>query len=277
MYIGILTNTLGLTSYTPPGYPSFHKWHLGIGGFMTSYNAQYYSGIGIRNQSFWTEAAKFAQYLQFALFTSYFLFIRNRTRKSLVTLLIIGVSFFLTFSVANFFSFLITLSLVSVAITSRPSALLRNVLIGAISFYGIFMFYTYTNQYELNSVMAKNTDRNIENRLTRFELAYKYGTESPFGNKKKAGDTEGAPGALGNLFLDGGIPLLIITAIFMTAFFVKLFKRITKSNYRIIYMSFAAYFIAFNWYGQYFEIYHLFLLSLFTTYFKYDEHNRSII
>jgi hypothetical protein len=276
LYFGAFLGIMKLWSYTPPGHSSLSKWSIGVGGFLNT-GASYYTGLSIRNQSYWSESSKFAQYLQFTLFAAYYFFIRNKSRRTLIYLFIISLSFLLTFSVANFFSLLITVSLFLILGSSNYKLLFGNLLVGVIGLYLILQFYELTNQYELNTVLAKNTGKNIENRLGRFELAYKYIVESPFGNKAKSNDTDGAPGALGNLLIDGGFPLLIGTILLMIPFFLKLIKLMRKGRYKLIYMSFVAYFIAFNWYGNYFEIYHLFLLALFTTYFKYDEHNLVII
>ena len=274
LYIGYLLGYMPVSKYILPGYQI--GTGMGFGGFLAE-RASFEQFLSLRNMSYWSEPAKFAQYLQLPIFLSIYKYSINKNLKNLFISVTIITAFLLTFSVANFFSVLIAYALYSVFLKVKISKFkIRYLLIGLILIFIIFKFYQLTNVEGKQYVFAKGTDSTLENRFERFSTVYNFINKTPFGDVSKSDATDN-PTAIGNILVIGGFPLLIIDLIIMIIFFINYNKHIRRSRYKIIFIIFINFFIAFIWYGNFHGLYFLFLISLYSTYIRYEKLNKSII
>ena len=275
LFIGFYLDYITPVKYIPPGYSAYNPHFHAFGGFIGEY-FHFETGISIRNQSYWTEPAKFAQYLQIPLFLSFYKLRLDKSFKNIFIFVTIFVAFILTFSVANTFSLFISITILNFYRIISYKRVLFNIILLGISIFLLFQFYDITNVESTRYIVAKETDEGFENRYERFSIIYNYITETPFGDKTKASST-GNPTALGNVFIDGGFPLVFLVFVIMFFFLKQYFLHIKRSNYKLIFISFISFFIAFNWYGGYFNLYFLFIICLFSTYIRYEKLNKRFI
>lgn len=275
-YFGYLAGIIKLRNYSyytyDPGYQTF----AGFGGF-----ARHFVGDFYRNQSFFKEPARFAQFLLIPMFVSlhnYFVQ-QNRRKRNLVILISIFGAFFLTFSVANFFGLLFGLLIYNMFNKKKNiqsnvflTIFLRLSIITIIT-YASFTLYTHSSindlAYVSGSILGKNLPKRFLERQDRFNVATSVLKEGNyFGDISIRKNWTRNPTAIGNIIIFGGIPLFVIVLIMVVPFYKNAIKNIRRNKTPLIYAGSIAYFVGFNWYGDYFEIIFLFQLILLTTLMK---------
>lgn len=269
-FFGYLLGFLNFISYTAPGFSSDNQTLVSFGGFISI--ADYVkSGFTIRNTSFWTEPAKFAQYLQIPLFFSLKNFFDRRSMKSLLKFSIIFVAFILTFSVANYYAILLALLIYFIFRKGKNLSLIFKIIMLLIIIISLNYFYLVTNKVETEIILGKRSSYAFDNRFERFSSALNFTIEQPFGDKRKTDSTGGTPTALGNALIDGGFFLVILIGLLMINFFKFYIKYLLSSRNSLKYVGYIAYFVAFNWYGNYFSNFYVFNLALFLTFIKHEK------
>ena len=256
-----------LKSYSPGDYR-----YLGIGGFI---DPDYMTGNIYRVESFWREPSRFAQFLQVPLFIAIYRFINKRVFGNMVVLTIIAVAFVLTYSVANYFSFIIALilffsisrkdTLGNIKVFRRMVSLASIVVL----VYLLTSFFTYTNTYKYQAskqVLEKRTSKQLVNRIERFVFASSVLDVSIFGDPTIRLNWDRNPSAIGMLFIWGGIPGVLLSFASSRIFYSLVIRSMRKSRYSIIYAGSIAFFIAFNWYGSYFDTYFIFIMAFLSSY-----------
>lgn len=256
-----------LKSYSPGDYR-----YLGIGGFI---DPDYMTGNIYRVESFWREPSRFAQFLQVPLFIAIYRFINKRVFGNMVVLTIIAVAFVLTYSVANYFSFIIALilffsisrkdTLGNIKVFRRMVSLASIVVL----VYLLTSFFTYTNTYKYQAskqVLEKRTSKQLVNRIERFVFASSVLDVSIFGDPTIRLNWDRNPSAIGMLFIWGGIPGVLLSFAYSRIFYSLVIRSMRKSRYSIIYAGSIAFFIAFNWYGSYFDTYFIFIMAFLSSY-----------
>ena len=264
LYFGFLFGNIDLKAKILPGSitPRMRGYFL---GYLDSVNKNF---LLLRNQSFWSEPAKFAQFLVIPLFITLKLYQNKKSIRNAIVLVTISLSFVLTFSVANFYGVIISLILFSFLVSTKFNSTSSNKqfvgIIGVIILLIIgFYFYEVTQESSTTNILGKNLSQHVDNREERFGIAVKTLDYSYFGDLKLYSNYHINTTAIGQLIMVGGIPAIIFITIAIYIFFKMIFKdiRIKKS---FIAASAIAFFIAFTWYGNYLGIYFIFILGYFT-------------
>ena len=193
----------------------------------------------------------------------------------MVVLTIIAVAFVLTYSVANYFSFIIALilffsisrkdTLGNIKVFRRMVSLASIVVL----VYLLTSFFTYTNTYKYQAskqVLEKRTSKQLVNRIERFVFASSVLDVSIFGDPTIRLNWDRNPSAIGMLFIWGGIPGVLLSFAYSRIFYSLVIRSMRKSRYSIIYAGSIAFFIAFNWYGSYFDTYFIFIMAFLSSY-----------
>ncbi len=277
-YIGIYTpNPYHLRTYDVGRFTE-----IGFGGFISG---DYSIGSIYRNESFWREPSRFAQFLQASLFLSLYQYIENKKFSNLLVLLTILSAFIFTFSVANyfavFFGFILFFFMArkDILIKIKTIRILLTPIIILILISGFISFYNYTETsiYETGSFLSKKTGKQLEERVIRLTYAASVLNDSFFGNPNIRDNWSRNPSALGMMIIWAGIPGVILAIMLSVVFFRLIFLQIRKSKYSIIYLGSITFFVAFNWYGSFFDNYFLFLLAFYLVVIKYDQQNQYIL
>jgi hypothetical protein len=255
---------------------------VGFGGFISG---NYSMGNLYRIESFWREPARFAQFLQASIFLSLHQYITKKSIKKLFVLITLITAFFLTFSVANLFAvffgliLFFTIARKDLLIKFRVLRKLSSPIFVVILIYGAFSFYNFTQSsiYDTGSFLSKKTDTQFENRLERFYYASSVLNTSFWGNPDIRLDWKRNPSAIGMMIVWSGIPGALLAIILSIVFFRSILIHIRKSKYSMVYLGSITFFIAFNWYGSYFDNYFLFIIALYLVMIKYDIHNKSFL
>ena len=241
------------------GFANCNEWHL------------------IRNQSYFSEPAKFAQFLQISLFLLFHKTFIDKNRKYLLKLIIISLAFFTTFSVANLFGLIFSLmffSIFSLKFNFKKFVVFL-LLIASLICVGK-LFYEATNISNRESVIAKNTDINFENRSMRFDVVLEAVKENPLGNVKTLSWFHSNPTLYGNILIKGGWPYLFLFILFITFFYIEFFSMVRKKNLFVLY-GFIGFFVAFSWYGSFLEGYFIFLIVIYLEIIRAEKNNNSIL
>jgi hypothetical protein len=274
--------------HTPSSYilktysPGDHRY-IGFGGFI---DPDYLSGNTYRVESFWREPSRFAQYLQVPLFIAIYSYIMKKNRANLLYLLVIALALFLTFSVANYFSILIAVILyfaVGKKSELRKYRLLkyiRNILAIPILIIILLAFFKVTDEggnIGTKTIFQKKTTAQLIKRIDRMDIASSVLEISIFGDPEIRNNWKSNPSAIGMIIIWGGIPALILSLIYSALFFRVVLNQIRNSVYGMIYLGSISFFIAFNWYGSYFDNYFLFLLAMYSQFEKDESSGRQFI
>jgi hypothetical protein len=239
-----------------------------------------------RNQFFYSEAGQFAQFLLVPLFLSFQKYKTYRNRVILIKLLVILLAFILTFSLANIFGMLIALSFYYFVQSSKRGTKIGfrfvNVILICLLVFSFYSIYKVSNVETGRSVVAKQTDRHIEDRGERIFFAFNVMEENILGNLKyrsKSTTTYLAKNrtALGNLALVGGLPCLVLVMIIIFIFFKSFMNYFKKSKLGYIYIGFLSFFIGNWWYGDWIGSFFIFYIALYSTYFKYENLSKNIL
>ena len=261
---------LGLYSmnyYTYSTYSPGYSVRTGLGGFadIESWGYLY------RNQSFFIEPARFAQFLIIPLFLSLNKTL-NRNKNTIswlfITIMIL-ISFILTFSVANYFGAMVGAIIILYSTNkitaSKYAVLIRlfTTVIIIIMLFAVVEFYNYTNSNDYfkysGNLLGKRTNLMMADRLFRFETALDIVKDNFFGNPSIRLEYSTNTTALGNALIIGGVPLGVLSIIFALYIFFTIFVKYKNyRNHYIVYVSGISYFLAFNWYGSFYENLYLF-------------------
>ena len=99
----------------------------------------------------------------------------------------------------------------------------------------------------------------MADRLFRFETALDIVKDNFFGNPSIRLEYSTNTTALGNALIIGGVPLGVLSIIFALYIFFTIFVKYKNyRNHYIVYVSGISYFLAFNWYGSFYENLYLF-------------------
>jgi hypothetical protein len=271
-YIMYYIDIIELKKYVLKTYSPGDYRYIGFGGFI---DPDYMRWNIYRIESFWREPSRFAQYLQIPLFIAIYRYSKQKILKNLVVIIVIGSAFVLTYSAANYFSFIIAFivyfSIVRKDSLSNIRLLKRTISYGFVSIliYLLVAFFIYTNQYSENSsnkVLEKRTTRQFANRIERFVFASSVLEVSIFGDPTIRNNWRRNPSAIGMLFIWGGIPGVLLSLGYSVRFYALVIRAVRKSSYGIIYVGSLAFFIAFNWYGSYFDTYFIFIIAFLSSY-----------
>jgi hypothetical protein len=276
-YVGSFTpNPYYLKTYDVGRYTG-----IGFGGFISG---DYFIGNIYRIESFWREPSRFAQFLQASIFLSLHQYISKKKIATLFVLLTLIIAFILTFSVANYFAVLFGLTLFfliarkDIIIKMKTIRIILTPILIIVLVSGFISFYKYTESSidETGNFLSKKTVQQLDERLKRINYATTVLQDSYFGNPNIRNNWSRNPSALGMMIVWAGIPGVILAIMLSIVFFRSIIKQVRKSKYSIIYIGSITFFIAFNWYGSYFENYFLFLIALYLVIIKYDDQNVNI-
>ena len=242
-----------------------------------------------RNQGLFSEPARFAQFLQFPMFFSIIRFYKKKTFTNLLIAIVIVTSFITTFSVANFFGLLLSLIIFYIIVYTRKKYYYKkripfaryfvSALMALIFLFITIKFYNISNSLDYNEkLIGKNISYVIRNiRIERFQISASALDHSFYGNRKLGLVWVANPGAIGIHIIQGGYILVFFVLAYTFIFFKHLFKHLPYSPNPILYMSLIAFFIAFNWYGDYTEVYYLFLIALSLRFIDEEKINKKSI
>ena len=242
-----------------------------------------------RNQGIFSEPSRFAQFLQFPMLFSVIRFYKKRSLVNFIVAVVIVASFVTTFSVANFFSVLLSLIIFYTVIYVRKKYLYRKRNLFLRYFVAILMVFIFTfitiKFYNISNSLnydEKLIGRNISHifittRVERFEVATSMLDKNIFGYRHLGLIYHENPGAIGTHIIQGGYILVFLVFAYTFVFFKHIFKHLPYSPNPILYMSLLAFFIAFNWYGDYTEVYYLFLIALTLRFIDEEKSNKKSI
>lgn len=276
LYFGYQFGFVQLKTISLYGYGGGTKLLGGIGGYLDPSYTRYLT----RSQSYWPESAKFAQFLQFPLFFALQKFLNRRSILNATLIFIISIALLITFSVANFFGFLIAIILfnlinkTSIKYGTKSQKLIVRRIILFILFSIVFVeFYQITNQedYKSDVMIGKNTNQSIVGRIERFNIVLDEVKENPFGSISFKQKFTSNPSAFGTMLFLGGFPLLFLSIILLWVFYRNLIFKLRNSVNGLIIVGSIAFCIANFWYGNFIGIYFIFNLALFSTILKYDK------
>ena len=273
-YFGYLYGFISLTAQSLPMYAGSKL--LGMGGFIDPSRTEYMYGIPYRNIGFFSEPTNFAQFLQIPLFLALLRYMRERRVKNLFVVLVIAAAFGLTFSVANFFGLLVVLIIyysmrdkskrvTGLGVVARFAGLIA-------ACYALYVLYDITNKYDYNSevIIGKNTFATVLNRFERMDIVFDALKNNPFGNIGFAREYAENPGLIGNVAVTGGFPLLLMMGLLFGKYCARIYKALKSSRNKLVYFGCFAYLVSFFWDGQFYELYFLFTVALFSALVKHE-------
>ncbi|MBI9033220.1 MAG: hypothetical protein JEZ03_02000 [Bacteroidales bacterium] len=245
----------------------------------------YQIGNIMRVQSFWSEPARFAQFLIFPLSLIYTKYLSTKNRKHLFMMLVMLVALLTTFSVAVLSAltlvFIIYFAFRKVRGTSVSQTIYRRLAYLTMSaglIVSVYYLYQYTNNESgKTNVMGKETDVAFVDRFERFNIALSVLETSSFGDRSFTKKFGSNPTVYGTALIYGGIPYLVIALLYSMVFYIPLLKRVWRSQYKFIFLGSLAYFIAFSWYGLFTENFYFFQMALLTTIINYEQNDKQFI
>lgn len=273
LYFGVIFGVISLNSnYYESINETFHR------GFYFGYLNIIVNGIP-RNQSWFTEASQLGQFLVIPLFVARNIFSKTKKKKDFVYLITIGIAFILTFSLANYFAVLFSLSIYQVIKTmQRKNKFSIVLIINSMIFITIF-YFTATYIYDLANtkvgtyVISKQASQHISDREDRIDFAFDILNERPFGDisYRESSGVYVAKNrtALGMLVINSGYFGLIFILYLFYIFWVKFFRyyfNFPQNNY--LYIGFLAFFVSHWWYGDWLGYFFIFNMSLIVRTFQ---------
>lgn len=285
-----LLSLLSIIQYfaTPFGLVSFRSVDVGPLGAMYGFGGQgWFEETNIpRNVGFFSEPTNFAQMLMIPLFISLYKAGKSKGKKELVLFLVIGLAFFLTFSVANFFGlflgilfyFYFKIKNPHFIASRKASVKFINLVIVLFIIYGIYNFYQTTNEYSYDSevIIGKSTDESAIKRVERLEIYFSVLFDNPFGNLEFTRIYSSNPGFIGHVAIAGGFLFLGFWLLFLFNFIKKIFNTALNSKYLLVYCGLFSLIIPTFWDVQFWESQFLFYISFFTILVNYDLSNRKL-
>jgi hypothetical protein len=281
LYIDFLLNTKILPSWTDP---NFLDGLTTMGGYI-AIDDMY--GNLYRNQSFWSEAARFAQFLIIPMALSFVRYIKYNKIMDLLIFVTILIAYFLTFSVANFlatlfcgFLFYVVYKDVKTSRYFKHKFIKRilNLIMGGVVFVLLFNFYNITNKQDYgDSIIGKGFNVSAIDRVERFNVAASVIDNDFFGNRSFTKFYARNPTPYGVALIFGGVPYLLLVLANAIIFYFVLIKETRYLKYKYVYLSSLSFFIAFNWYGNFTEAYYLFQIALISTFIKREKEGINFI
>ena len=233
-----------------------------------------------RNVGFYSEPTNFAQMLMIPLFISYYKTLELKSIKNITQLLIITVAFLLTFSVANFFGFIVGATFYYYMKLRNPNFIRTGKEVKIITtistlifiVYAGYSFFQITNENTYNSdvIIGKNTVASSQNRIERILIYYEEVKKHPFGNWSFREKYTSNPGFIGTALLAGGFIFLAFWILFLMNFYKKVYRISARSPFLLIYSGIFAFMLPMIWDVQFMEAQFLFYIALFVTIVKYD-------
>jgi len=263
-----------------PLWPSeFPAVIITIGGYIAI--SDMYGNL-YRNQSFWSEAARFAQFLIIPMALSFAKYIRYKKNKDFLLFVTMLIAYFLTFSVANIFAtlfcgvlFFVLYKDVKTSISFKHKFIRRilNLIMGGIIFLLLFEFYNTTNKESYgDSVIGKNFNITAIDRVDRFNIAASVIKENFLGNRSLTRTSIiHNPTPYGLALIFGGVPYFLLVLANAIIFYFTLIKETRYLKYKYVYLGGLSFFIAFSWYGSFTEAYYLFQIALISTFIKNEK------
>jgi hypothetical protein len=251
---------------------------IGYGGFISG---DYNMGNLYRIESFWREPARFAQFLHASIFLSLHQYVTRKSIKNIFVLLTLITAFFFTYSVANIFA--VFIGLILFFLISKKDIIIKYgvlrkvipVMFIGILVYGIISIYNYsqTSIHVTGNYFSKKTDIQFEDRIERFKIAASVLETSYFGNPNIRLNWRANPTALGMMIVWSGIPGAVLALTLSIVFFKSILINMKRSKYSLVYLGSITFFIAFNWYGSFFDNYFIFIIAFYLTMIKHDTQN----
>jgi hypothetical protein len=264
LYAGFILGLIPLKSKLFPDNPNtfFNGYYLGYLNVIVQ-------GIP-RNQSWFTEAGQFAQFLMLPLFLSFRNLSVRRSRMHFLKFAVIFTAFVLTFSLANYYGLLAAVVLSQLIRLVRKRSFSLPALAGSI--FIIFAAYIVIDNLYMNSntkvgtsVISKEADNHIEDRKDRITFAFEVLETKPLGDisfrESKGTYIAKNRTTVGMLAINTGFPGLLLMAAIFVLLFGKIARYYGKQRDIDIYLTgFFAFFVAHWWYGDwisYFFIFHV--------------------
>ena len=280
-WIGFIFKIVGLSIYYLKTYDPGGMRYFNFGGFVDKYD---FFGSFYRNQSFWTEPAKYGQFLMIPIFLSIYKYFNSKTKKNLFISIVLTFAFITTFSVANFFGALVGLGIffwLNKSEQKGKHTLIMKftmIIVFLITVFSIYSLFDYSNENTYTSaVLGKSTTTSLTERYERVEYSTSVLETSFFGDPTIRDNWKKNPTALGLAIVSGGIPLVVLCFIFIFQFYGNLLYVLAASKYKFVLVSSIAYFIPFSWYGNYIEIIFLFHVVFFTIILKMEENGLNLV
>jgi len=263
-----------------PGYiENIKSYGGGLQNWINISNLGYFNygpmnishGVLPRLQSYWTEPARFAQFLiiPFMLLLDQY---NKKFKWHKASLIIMAIAFILTFSNTNIISGLFFLTL-AIVVRQMNEKKIRNgskitkhtlrtlIIVGFLSIV-LYSVFQLSSRKEGSSVFSKDINQNIDNRIQGgYVNAFKYAIAYPFGNysffNNKLFRVQPAPV---NALILGGFPLIIIIFIWLTIILRRFWHNGGKTSF--YFYGLLSYIVAICWYGTFFQYQFLFNLAL---------------
>lgn len=227
-----------------------------------------------RIQSFWTEPARFAQFLLLPLFISLNRRSFRKTTKNEIRTIIILTAIILTFSVAALFSLIVVglLYLYTSKIESKNKygyVLKRIKIIGLVFIViaGTIYLYKYTLQHGYGELVIPLGKGNSIAQKIKWSLEiFKYIVTNPFGSLDSYDREITLSFAFAHVLQFGGFLSLAALANLLFRFYKEVYRRIkANSQYTLIYIGSICYLITISWVGNYFQYFYIFHLMYVAT------------
>jgi hypothetical protein len=264
-FLAVQLGVLVLKPYTWTTYGAGTVQMLGFGG----YASDIYAGGIYRVSSYWSEPARFAQFIVIPFFLAIRRYKLSPSGGYVFAVGVLGLALILTFSLATFFAILTAVGSVSVLRIggARVRHRARMVMLAVILIVGIgtTQLFRIANSegYDSGHVLGKGITGSLTERADRLGRAFEALDSSFFGDPSIRDRWRRNPSAFGLLIIYGGVPLAVLALLYSGVVVGGAFLRLrSKSTYSFLYVGFVAYFIAFNWYGDYYETAYLFNLVL---------------
>lgn len=267
LYFGFMFGVISRnTEYFSSINETFHR------GLFLGYINLVINGIP-RNQSWFTEASQFGQFLMIPLFISGQKFLMSRQIKDVIIFFTILVAFILTFSLANYFGLLAALAVYQVIRNMKQKKRFSFVSINLSIIFLFGIYYASNYIYDLadtkvgTSVFSKQVKEHIEDREDRITFAFEVIMDKPFGDisYRESSGVYLAKNrtALGMIAINTGFPGTILVAFIFIYFFRDYFRAFYSfPNYKAQNIGFLAFFIAHWWYGDWVGYFFIFNLAL---------------
>lgn len=277
-YFGFFLGVVPGYSHTITSYGGGSQSWLNLSnlGFLNTLEKNISLGVLVRLQGYWTEPARYAQFLTFPMVLLLDRF-QKRSLRHWISLAAMFIAFIFTFSNASLLSLIFFLALAVVVkrkykfIQGKLFKLKSNKLmlfVLFISLIALLVIVIKMSQSQEGTVLSKDIKGKIENRIQGSYLnAVKYAVKYPFGNYEFYHNKLFiVQPALSNVFVKGGFPLFFLVAGWLFYFLGKLWFMGGKNAF--YYYGLLSFMVAISWYGSFFQYQFLFNVALATILFS---------
>ena len=277
LLILLYTGNLNIKTVSVAG--SYGDYGFKSAGFLgyINYSRLYFSAGHLpRMQWFYTEPARFAQFLMLPLFASYYYSRRNSIYKYIFVIILFA--FISTFSVAGMggaMGAFLTYRLLS----KRKNKIVNYVSNGVLSILFLLFYYYLTSMPYYSFVIPVTKGGAIEGKIDAAQTLSQMVFKEPLGSVPLYSQAEPQNSfailqifAISGVF--GGILIVVLLSIIVRSLLAGVSS---EKSIKYIFMGGLAYFIALSWFGSYFQIYYFFVLALMLSLYAKDVSKRRLM